>query len=75
MIQKWITLFLFVFFVIKTPVFAQDEDFHPNMDYKINKMKKELNLTESQADAMRPIVKDYLISVQSFWRGGRTGDC
>ena len=30
------------------------------MDYKVNKMKTELNLTDSQADAIRPIIKDYL---------------
>ena len=46
------------------------------MDYKVNKMRTELNLTDSQADAIRPIIKDYLSQTKSSFRGsGRRGHC
>ena len=57
---------LFLFLVLSTSVFAQDEDMQSTVDYKVNKMKKELNLTDSQADAIKPIIKDYLIKREAF---------
>ncbi|MBF0571415.1 MAG: hypothetical protein HQL12_06035 [Candidatus Omnitrophica bacterium] len=42
-------------------LFAQDEDVWSTVDYKINKMKTELRLTDSQASGIRPIIKDYLV--------------
>jgi hypothetical protein len=45
--------------VLSAFVFAQDEE--STVDSKVNKMKTVLNLTESQAYAIRPIIKDYLI--------------
>jgi hypothetical protein len=41
--------------------FAQDEDLVSTVDYKVNKMQKVLHLTDKQADAVRPIIKNYLI--------------
>ena len=57
-IIKFLSFFLFL--VLSASVFAQDEDFQSNVDYKIDKMKTELKLTDSQAEAIRPIIKDYL---------------
>ena len=65
-----------LFLVLSISVFAQDEDLQSTVDYKVNKMKKELNLTDSQADAIRPIIKDYLVKrARSFTGNGRTGYC
>ncbi len=57
---------LFLLLVLNTFVFAQDEDLQSTVDYKVNKMKRELNLTESQADAIRPVIKDYMIKRQAI---------
>ena len=51
---------LFLFLVLSAFVFAQDEDLRSTVDYKVNKMKTELHLDESQAHAIEPIIKDYL---------------
>lgn len=61
----WV-LVLCIGLVLKTCVYAQNEDIQSAVDYKINKMKVELNLTESQAMAIRPIIKDYLIKHESI---------
>ena len=60
MIYKCFACLLFVFFVLSTVIFAQDEDIQSNVDYKVNKMKTVLNLTDSQVAAIRPIIKEYL---------------
>jgi hypothetical protein len=60
MMQKCLGCFLFVSFVLNIAVFAQDYDLQSNVNYKINKMKTVLGLTDSQALAIRPIIKDYL---------------
>jgi len=52
---------LFLFLFLSISAFAQDEDVQSAVDYKVNKMQKVLNLTDTQADAIRPIVKDYLL--------------
>jgi len=52
---------LFLFLVLSAFVFAQAQDVQSIVDYKVNKIKQELNLTDSQADAIGPIIKDYLI--------------
>ena len=50
MIHKCLACLLFLFLVLSAAVFAQgDEDLRSNVDYKINKMKTVLNLTDSQA--------------------------
>ena len=60
--SKWfIPKVLLVFLLLNTFGFAQDEKYQPNVDYKVDKMKTELNLSESQAIAIKPIIKDYLI--------------
>jgi len=46
--------------MLTSSVFSQDESLQATVDYKVNKMKTELNLSDSQADAIRPIVKDFL---------------
>ena len=65
MIRRSLAFFLFLFFVLSTVVFAQDQDIQSTVNYKVNKMKKELHLTDSQADAIGPIIKDYLIKRQA----------
>ncbi len=66
MIRRCLACVLFLFLFLNAPVFAQDQDVQPAVDYKVNKMKTELNLTYSQADAIRPIIKDYLIRHEAF---------
>ena len=65
MIRKCLASVLFLFLALNTFVFAQ-EDLQSAADYKVNKMKKALNLTEAQAAAIKPIVKDYLIRREAF---------
>ena len=57
---------LFLFLVLSTSIFAQDVDVRSAVDYRANKMKKELNLTDSQAVAIKPIIKDYLVKREAF---------
>ena len=57
---------LFLFLALSASVSAQDEDIQSAVDYKVNKMQTELKLTDSQADAIRPIIKDYFIKRQAF---------
>jgi len=57
---------LFLFLVLGTWAFAQDEDLQSATDSKVDKMKKELKLTEAQADAVEPIIKDYLVKRNAF---------
>ena len=61
MIRKCLTCMILLLLGLRICAYAQDEGYQPNVDYKVNKMKKVLNLTDSQADAIRPIIKDYLI--------------
>lgn len=61
MICRWIAAVVLLLFVLDVRGLAQDEDFQSNVDYKVTKMQKELHLTYAQADAIRPIIKDYLI--------------
>jgi len=51
---------LFLFFVLSCAVFAQNEDLQSTVEYKVSKMKTELNLTDTQASAIKPILKDYM---------------
>ena len=60
MIRKCLGHVLFLLFVLSVSVFAQNEDLRSTVDYKVNKMRSELKLMDSQADAIRPIIKDYL---------------
>ena len=47
--------------VILSPcVYAQAQEKTPNVDDRVARMATELNLTESQADAVKPIIKEYL---------------
>ena len=61
MIRGCFTCVLILFLVLSSSVFAQDEDIMSAVDYKINKMKTELKLTYSQANAVRPVIQDYMI--------------
>lgn len=61
MIRKCLAFVLFLFLVLNASVYAQDEDFQSSLDYRIDKMQTELNLTDAQADAVRPVIKDYLV--------------
>jgi len=66
MIRKILVIVLFLSFLLGKVVFAQDESLQSAVDYKVNKMKRELKLTDSQADAIDPIVKDYMVKHQAF---------
>ena len=61
MIRICLACLLFLFMALNTALYAQDEDLRSNVDYKVNKMKTVLDLTESQAGTLRPIIKDYMI--------------
>jgi len=61
MVRKYLVCFMMLFFLTSAAVFAQDEDLRSNVDYKANKMQKALKLTDTQAEDIRPIIKDYLI--------------
>lgn len=60
MFRKCFISVSFLFLFLSSVVFAQDEGLESGIDYKVNKMQKVLKLTDSQAYAIRPIVKDYL---------------
>ncbi len=66
MILKCLTCVLFLFLVLSASVFAQDEDLRSAVDYKVHKMQTELNLTDSQAEAIKPIIKGYLIKHEAI---------
>jgi len=61
MIRKSLLYVLSLSFILSGIALAQDEDLRSTVIYKVNKMKNELKLTDSQADAIRPVIKDYLI--------------
>jgi hypothetical protein len=66
MVQKYLTCVMVLFLVLNVSVFAQEEDVRSVVEYKVNKMKTELNLTDSQARAIRPVIKEYLIKHEAF---------
>ena len=66
MIRERLACVLFLFLVLSASIFAQDVNVQSAVDYKANKMKKELNLTDSQAVAIKPILKDYLTKREAF---------
>ena len=53
---KKILLGVVMLFLFSSPVYA---DRMINVDEKIQKMKTDLNLTQDQADRIRPIIQDY----------------
>ena len=57
---KSLACFSFLLLILSSIVYAQDEDIRSSVDYKINKMKTALDLTDSQVVAIEPIIKDYL---------------
>ena len=57
---------MFFLVVLSLSVFGQDEDLQSTVDYKVNKMKTELKLTYDQANAIKPILKDYMIKHSSL---------
>jgi len=61
MIRQYLAVVMFLLFVLSVSAFAQDEDLQSTVDYKVNKMKMALKLTDAQANAIGPIIKDYLI--------------
>jgi hypothetical protein len=60
MVRKCLAFFLVLSMFLSVPVFAQEDDLQSTVDNKVSKMQKELNLTDSQAEAVKPIIKDYL---------------
>ncbi len=65
MVRKCLASILLLFSALNIIVFAQDVDWQPIVNDKVNKIKIVLSLTESQAAAIAPIIKDYLISRQA----------
>ena len=65
MIRKYLASILSLVFLLSVVGYAQDENLQSKVDYKINKMKKELNLTDYQMYALKPIIKDYLTKRES----------
>ena len=61
MVRQFLAGILIILLMGGASVWAQDEDFQSTLDYKVDKMKNELNLSFAQADAIRPIIKDYLV--------------
>jgi len=55
------SLVFFLLLTLSAAAFAQDEGLEQMVDYKVNKMQKELHLTDGQALAVRPLIKDYLV--------------
>ena len=64
--MKNLRLVLFLSLLLSAPIFAQEGDVQSAVDYKANKMKTELKLTDSQAFAIKPIIKDYLTKREAF---------
>ncbi len=60
MVQKCFFSLLILTLSLSTMLCAEEVDVQSNVSYKVNKMQKVLNLTDSQVDAITPIVKDYL---------------
>ena len=52
-------LALVLFLMMSVLAVAQDRDLDSVVDYKVNKMQRYLKLTDTQATAIRPIIKDY----------------
>ena len=50
-------------------MYAQDQDLQSKVDDKVARMIKELNLTDSQADRVRPIIKEYTAKREEILQG------
>ena len=61
MFRKNLALVLVFFMALSVMVFAQNEDMRLTVDHRINKMKTALKLTETQINAIKPIVQEYLV--------------
>jgi uncharacterized protein YbcC (UPF0753/DUF2309 family) len=68
MIGRYLACFSFLFFVLAISVFAGEDDLRVTLDYKISKLKTEYNLTENQAVAIRPVIKDYMVAREAILR-------
>jgi hypothetical protein len=66
MIRKCLVSVLSFLLLLGTLGFAQDEGIQSIVDYKVNKMKRELNLTDTQSEAIRPVIKDYWVRRQAI---------
>src|SRR5690242_9961453 len=62
---KAVTGILVVFFIGVASVDAKEG--HISLNDIINKMKKELNLTDEQVDAIKPIVKESVQKREALW--------
>ncbi len=70
MVRIHLTYVLFLFLALgAVSSFAQDEDVSPRVDYKVNKMKTALNLTDAQVNAIKPIIKEYLVKSEAVLQG------
>lgn len=58
--NKIIGYVLTVFVAFSTPVYAQAQDNAPNVDDRVARMATELNLTEIQTNAVKPIIAEYI---------------
>jgi len=62
MITKITTSIWMIFVLMTASVFAQDEDMQTIVNERVTKMQTYLSLTDAQAMAIRPIVKEYMTS-------------
>ena len=62
--RMMLSLFMLILF-LNPAGFSQDLDLKAQIDYKINKMKLALQLTDSQTSAIKPILQDYLVKKQA----------
>jgi hypothetical protein len=65
MLRKFGAGVLLLFLICSALGWAQDIDIESAVYNKVHKMKKLLNLTETQIDAISPIVKEYLTKRQA----------
>jgi len=57
---KFLISFVLSFCFLTSLGLAQDQGVDPVVDYRIEKMKNALKLTDTQVDQIRPIITDYL---------------
>ena len=74
MIQRYLAVGLSMFVLMSSVVFAQDEDIQSMVDYKVQKMQKELALTD--ADLWAPVyIKWEMNLLQSLGYGMDLSQC
>jgi len=68
--NKIMGYFLAAFFVLGTSVYAQDLQL--SLNDRVYRMTRELNLTDTQADAVKPIIKGYMTKREAALQEAQT---